>query len=544
MNKISLFFRTIIHIKYMQIVYRLIRLIPKVNVKEATAISYPVRPSNWKHQALFKKKVDRDLNASFLNYTKKLSLPNDWNNEIPSKLWVYNLHYFEYLLSDNKDNEEHIYISLLNRWIDENKIGAGNGWEPYPTSLRIVNVLKVWLGGTELNNKVFNSIFTQADHLSNNLEKHLLGNHYFVNLKALLFAGIVFDNKDWIVIAEKGLLFEINEQILPDGANFELTPMYHSQMLVDMLDIFNLTKAYSGLVSVELISLIRIKIPIMLDYMEAMSHPDNGLSFFNDSVNGIAPNKETIENYAKKLGFKVNNLDLNNTQLIDKKDSGYFCAIHNGNKLLFDASPVGPDYIPGHAHADSLSFELSIGQERVFVNSGISEYGVSKNRLLQRKTKSHNTIEIDEQDSSQVWSGFRVAKRARISNRSSKVIRDQKIVLSASHNGYKTLLNNCIHSRQLTLGHNNLDINDSITGSFKIASGYFHFHPNLKVELEKDYLKVFGKNFKLESNLNCVSSKLLDSLWHPEFGVEIPNKVLKISFERNYLDVSFEWDSF
>ncbi len=66
MNKISLFFRTIIHIKYMQIVYRLIRLIPKVNVKEATAISYPVRPSNWKHQALFKKKVDRDLNASFL----------------------------------------------------------------------------------------------------------------------------------------------------------------------------------------------------------------------------------------------------------------------------------------------------------------------------------------------------------------------------------------------------------------------------------------------------------------------------------------------
>ena len=106
----------------MQIVYRLIRLIPKVNVKEATAISYPVRPSNWKHQALFKKKVDRDLNASFLNYTKKLSLPNDWNNEIPSKLWVYNLHYFEYLLSDNKDNEEHIYISSLNRWIDENKI--------------------------------------------------------------------------------------------------------------------------------------------------------------------------------------------------------------------------------------------------------------------------------------------------------------------------------------------------------------------------------------------------------------------------------------
>ena len=67
---------------------------------------------------------------------------------------------------------------------------------------------------------------------------------------------------------------------------------------------------------------------------------------------------------------------------------------------------MGPDYIPGHAHADTLSFELSIGAQRVFVNSGTSEYGLSPKRLNQRKTAAHNTVEVDGKDSSQVWSGL------------------------------------------------------------------------------------------------------------------------------------------
>ena len=63
-------------------------------------------------------------------------------------------------------------------------------------------------------------------------------------------------------------------------------------------------------------------------------------------------------------------------------------------------------------HADNLSFEWSLGEQRVLVNSGTSLYGVSSERHRQRKTKSHNTVEIDGFDSSEIWSGFRVARRA------------------------------------------------------------------------------------------------------------------------------------
>ena len=31
---------------------------------------------------------------------------------------------------------------LINRWIEENPVGKGNGWESYPSSLRIVNWVK------------------------------------------------------------------------------------------------------------------------------------------------------------------------------------------------------------------------------------------------------------------------------------------------------------------------------------------------------------------------------------------------------------------
>ena len=311
--------------------------------------------------ALYGNKIDSQLEACFLNHTKKLDLPADWNNESPSKLWVYNLHYFEDLLSDNAEEKRNFHLQLLNSWVDQNPVGYGNGWEPYPTSLRIVNILKAWLGGLELDQKLFSSVFAQASFLSNDLEKHLLGNHYFVNLKALLFAGVIFENTRWLSIAEKGLLSEIPEQILEDGANFELSPMYHSLILVDMLDMLNLSRAYPTQVSGKLVSQLEYYMPKMLAFMESMTHSDGGVSFFNDSADGIAPTKAKIEIYAEQLGFGISPLDFSKPQIIDNANSGYICATAAGSKLIFDASAVGPDYIPGHAHADTLSFELSIG---------------------------------------------------------------------------------------------------------------------------------------------------------------------------------------
>ena len=46
--------------------------------------------------------------------------------------------------------------------------------------------------------------------------------------------------------------------------------------------------------------------------------------------------------------------------------------------VIFDLAQIGPDYLPSHGHADTLSFELSVYGKRVFVNSGTSMYGTEK----------------------------------------------------------------------------------------------------------------------------------------------------------------------
>lgn len=541
MKNTLLLFNTLRYLKFKQISYRILRKLikPKVTEKYQNII---FKPSNlWQHLTIYDNKFKNKSDVCFLNYSKCIDLPLDWNNESPSKLWVYNLHYFEDLLSINSKDKKTIHQELINTWIDQNPVGHGNGWEPYPTSLRIVNILKAWLGGLELDNKTFNSVFQQASFLSNNLEKHLLGNHYFVNLKALLFAGLVFKNKKWLKLAEKELAFEIPEQILEDGANFELSPMYHSLMLVDMLDIYNLSRAYSGSVSNEIVCMLEANIPKMLKFLQCMTHPDGGVAFFNDSVDGIAPSKEKIESYAKKLGFKITNIDEVKCQIIDNINSGYICANLDKSKIIFDASPVGPDYIPGHAHADTLSFELSIGSQRVFVNSGISEYGISATRLNQRKTKSHNTVEVDGKDSSQVWSGFRVANRAKVINRTVNLKPDNIVEFAATHDGYKSLIGGCYHSRRLTFSKDKLIVTDLLKGKFKDAVARFYFHPDLLVSLEEDLLIVHGPKFILKSILCDKKATIINSFWHPEFGIKKSNKVLEVKFNCNELKTTFSW---
>ncbi len=544
MRKLFLLFNTLRYLKWQQIYSRLLRNLRKPKVNENFSGQKPERSKKWNHLTLFDIKIDGLSRASFLNYTKELDFPGDWNDETPSKLWVYNLHYFEDLLSINAEQKRNFHLQILNRWKNENPVGYGNGWEPYPLSLRIVNILKAWLGGLDLDENLLNSVFSQASFLSNDLETHLLGNHYFVNLKALLFAGVIFGNTRWLSISEEGLLAEIPEQILDDGANFELSPMYHSLMLVDMLDMYNLSMAYTGKISSKLVSLLENYIPKMLDFMEAMAHPDGGVSFFNDSADGIASKKAIIERYAKKLGFEITLLDPIKKQIVDNYKSGYICATSAGSKLIFDASAVGPDYNPGHAHADTLSFELSIGNERVFVNSGTSEYGLSSKRFNQRKTASHNTVEIDGKDSSQVWSSFRVANRAEIVSKHATLKTDQSIELFAAHNGYKSLFSGCIHERKLILRENSLVVSDTLKGVFKKAKSRFYFHPDLTVSLKDNLLKIEGIEFCLHSNVKGKKASLVDTLWFPEFGIEESNKMLELQFEGPTIEIEFSWSNF
>ena len=381
----------------------------------------------------------------FLNQQGTVRVSNDWKNKSKGDLWNYNLHYFDYLNSRDISISTQEQIDFISKWIKENKIMHGIGWDPYPTSLRLVNWIKWSLQKNLSQDHFLGSITNQARFLYRNLETHILGNHLFANAKALIFSGLFLDHPEadkWLKKGFKIIHEEINEQILKDGGHFELSPMYHSIILEDILDIYNLCHIYDHKFPSKWIEILKK----MFSWIAAMTHPDGKLSFFNDSAFGIAPTLLELKSYAERLDIKVKTDNKNNLSIL--KESGYGIVNYPDLYLITDVGNIGPDYLLGHAHADSLSFEMSLFKNRLIVNSGISTYAEDPDlRDKQRATAAHSALEINGINSSEVWSIFRVARRADTNNLKFLSENDQ-IKIEANHNGYSYLKGKPIHLRR------------------------------------------------------------------------------------------------
>ena len=102
-----------------------------------------------------------------------------------------------------------------------------------------------------------------------------------------------------------------------------------------------------------------------------MIHPDGEISFFNDSAFEIASKFEKLKLYAKRIGIKYSSIKF--YKITQLSDSGYIRYHSNETTVILDVGKIGPSYF-GHAHADTLSFEMSLFGQRLFVNSGTSDY--------------------------------------------------------------------------------------------------------------------------------------------------------------------------
>lgn len=415
----------------------------------------------------------------------------------PSRLREYTLHY-----------QRNPSPAAVERWMGENPAGRGAGWEPYPLSLRIVNWIKWILGGEPPLPRLLESLAAQAGFLSRHVERHLLANHIFMNGTALAFAGAFFLHDGWLRQGLAILEREISEQVLADGGHFERSPMYHSLVLEALLDLLNLRAAYPGLLPDW-----SAVAGCMLAWLRNMTHPDGQIAFFNDSTWGVAPPPGLLFDYASRLSAPASYVRLG--------ESGYIRLENADRVVLFDAAPLGPDYQPGHAHADTLSFELSHRGRRLLVNSGISTYENGPQRAGERGTAAHNTVRIDGLDSSEVWAAFRVARRAY--PRDVKTAADN--IAEAAHTGYTRLRHPVVHRRRLELGPQCLQVTDFIEGTgTHLVQIFFHLHPEAQAGI------------RLDPKL-CRSQE--QTFFHPGFELSLPNETV-IGRYRGPCPVKFE----
>lgn len=475
----------------------------------------------------------------FLNVERRCRSKSDWSSADATKLWRYNLHYFDDLNASAAEDRNAWHHDLLERWIVENLAGQGDGWESYPLSRRIVNWIKWALHGNAISSTMLDSLAVQVRWLSKTIEYHIMGNHLFANAKALVYAGLFFDGPEADTWYRKGfdiVADQLERQVLPDGGHFELSPMYHSAFLEDVLDLLNLHNAYARETPGRWTRICGR----MRHWLGVMSHPDGEIAFFNDAAIGIAPSAAQIEAYASRL--RLPNLRFDPTQSVSLTDSGYYRVAADGLCLICDCAPVGPDHLPAHAHADTLSFEFSIGDERVFVNSGTSQYGTDDERQRQRATAAHNTVEVDTQDSSEVWGGFRVARRARPTVH--QIDLAMPAVIEASHDGYRRLAGKVTHRRRWLTDHSSLEITDTVEGGFQRSEARFHLHPDLAVTRAGPNVVTLhprsGATIRMQFD-KAEDIEISDGTWHPHFGISIDSITVGARFADATLSTRIDW---
>ena len=398
----------------------------------------------------------------------------DWTEGGASHLWNFNLHYFEYgviLALKYREEERQDYrecvLSLIRAWIGQVK--DGDGWHPYTISLRLVNWKIIYETLDEQPEKaVLDSMYSQYRHLIKTQETHLLGNHYFENLKTIVVFSLYFKEMDQFRVFWKKFTTEISEQILSDGLHFERSMMYHKIILEDILRVREALKSQNMSKESQFLD------ETLSRMGGALSSLERGMGrtpLFNDAGDNVAKTAEALLSVLRRerISFAEND---------EFAASGYYKAYAGQASLILDCGKPGPDYLTGHCHCDALSFELSLRGEPVLVNSGTYQYQ-DRLRPFFRSTRAHNTVEIAGREQSEIWGEHRTGRRLR--NTACVRVDCGWLGSYETYEGYR-------HQRLLRMKETpkgtELVIRDVVHGpAGKTASAFFHLAPGFSWEM-------------------------------------------------------------
>lgn len=513
LSSIKRFMVTIAYLKPIQIYYRVYYFLRKI-IRTKLNITYPFSLSSnvttlVLHDSINSLESLEGRRFSFLNKSYQFKNDVDWNTAVYGKLWTYNLTYFDYLNQKYMPKEKG--LELIHDFIRKMP-DIKDGLEPFPISLRGINWIKFLIKHQLEDDKIDNSLYAQYFILMDNIEYHLLGNHLLENGFSLLFAAYYFKDDKLYAKAREILNSELEEQILSDGAHFELTPMYHQIMFFRVLDCINLLQNNIWKED-QLLSLLLSKASLMRRWLNEMTFSNGEMPLFNDSANGIAATTRELNTYADELGVKSSDVQLSASGYRKMKTEQYECVVDVGN--------IGPDYIPGHAHSDTFNFELYIKGLAFIVDTGTSTYETNTKRTSERSTRAHNTVMINNVEQSEVWGGFRVASRAKVQN-----IVEKKDYISAVHDGYVKKFD-ILHQREFFFHENSIRLVDTLHTNRKYqAIARIHFAPNIELSIEGTLVLCDG----VEIHCSSKDISMSNYAYAKEFNKTIDAKMIEIAF--------------
>jgi hypothetical protein len=467
----------------------------------------------------------------FLNREKSYQDIGAWRCESESKLWRYNLHYFDYLLDEHADQK--IKDRLIDEWLVASKDLDFDAWEPYPLSLRIVNWIKyfVCFKDDKIPERWQKSLYQQVDVLNRSIEYHILANHLLKNVKAIFFAGCYFDGDRADAWRRQGLSMfvkQIKEQFLKDGGHYEKSPMYHSICVEDCIDVLNLVITNNFDIPDQDADTIMGTSTNALDFLCSITMPDGDIPLFNDSAFDIAATPRRIISYAERV-FDYSGLQTTPSAKAFA-DTGYYLIEDGLHKFIIDCGSVSPGYQPGHTHCDILSYELVINGRRVVVDTGVYDYEDSNERRISRATRSHNTIAIDGCEQIDIWGKFRVGRRPQVYPGTIRAT-ETEIVFEGSYVPYWGRSSAVCHERKVKYQPGCWVIADTVRGRKNgNINNYIHLAPGIQLE-QRGRSWYICEQEKLIAEIifdPATQVSLEDGWYYPEFGIKQKNTVINL----------------
>lgn len=353
---------------------------------------------------------------------QKVGNPIQWNaNPLEELEWTHFLHRHHFLkeiLAALSDSGNEYYAEALDRiieaWIRDNPPplasngGAGPSWETLSVAWRLREWL--WVRAIAWNYSSFSretrvlmlrSIWEHARSLMDH--KGHPNNWIVVESAALALAGICFpefrEAGEWFETGVQRLRSEFDRQFFPDGAHFEISPLYHTICLHALIEVKDAAAARNILLPSEFDE----PLEKCAEYLLALCRPNFTWPSINDSGSADSDYSALMRKAAEVfhrddfawIGTKGSAGKPPQRTFQTFPHAGIAAMRSNwgrdANFLAFRAGPPGA----AHIHEDSLALDVVASGEPRLVDPGVTKYAPDILTDYYRSAGAHNQLLID-----------------------------------------------------------------------------------------------------------------------------------------------------
>lgn len=309
-----------------------------------------------------------------------------------------------------------------------------------------------------------------------------------VTLKGALAAAVALEEEAWLQRALRFLPGELQRQFHPDGGHVERSPGQLLQALQDLIEIRNLLHGSGVNAPAELsVALERAGQALRL-----FRHGDGALALFNGSREDGAPLVDLVLTQGQARGRAPMLLEETGFQRMQAGRTLVICDAGapppGRGRDVASGLPRGADRF---SHAGTLSFEMSVGRDRMIVNCGAAPAAEGEWRDALRATAAHSTLVLADTNSAEL-------REEGLGRRPERVEADRHESegaqwLDATHDGWRRPFG-AVHRRRLYLAPTGDDLrgedvielleqNGARPAGFAVR---FHLHPAVVASLQQD----------------------------------------------------------